>query len=144
PFRRLLMSGSESDLGASQRNVSMTKRAAASTMSSCFVAGADGSASSAEAAGEEPDPLFIPAEPCAPQRPTHTIGAAAEAFRARCFPAASAAEWSDWRWQLRNRIRNLDGLERVFALSDEERAAVQRLGDRLPVGITPYYASLLD
>ncbi len=122
----------------------MTKRAAAPTMGGCFVAGADGDTAAAEAAGEEPDPLSIPAAPLALARPGFTIGAAAEAFRQRCFPEASLAEWSDWRWQLRHRIRNLEGLERTLRLSDEERAAVERLGDRLPVGITPYYASLLD
>ncbi|MCB9882794.1 MAG: KamA family radical SAM protein [Planctomycetes bacterium] len=53
-------------------------------------------------------------------------------------------EWDDWRWQLRNRIKDLAGLERTLVLSDSERAAVVRLGDRLPVGITPYYAALLD
>jgi lysine 2,3-aminomutase len=72
------------------------------------------------------------------------VGPQAEAFRARCFPDATLADWNDWRWQLRNRVRNLDGLERTLRLSDEEREAVRRLGDRLPVGITPYYASLLD
>ncbi|MFO1076805.1 MAG: KamA family radical SAM protein [Planctomycetota bacterium] len=76
--------------------------------------------------------------------PATPIGEAAHAFRARCFPEATTAEWNDWRWQLRNRIRNLPGLERTLRLSDEEREAVRRLGDRLPVGITPYYAALMD
>lgn len=65
-------------------------------------------------------------------------------FRHRFFPGATARDWSDWRWQLRNRIRDLAGLERVFRLSDDERAAVERLGGRLPLGITPYYAGLLS
>ena len=122
----------------------MTKRVTASPMSGCFVAGAEGAAASAESTGEEPDPLSAPATLRALARPELVIGDAADAFRQRCFPAVSPAEWSDWRWQLRNRIRNVAGLERVLQLSDEERAAVERLGDRLPVGITPYYASLLD
>ncbi|MCB9670926.1 MAG: KamA family radical SAM protein [Alphaproteobacteria bacterium] len=57
---------------------------------------------------------------------------------------ASAAQWDDWKWQLRNRIRDLAGLERVFTLTDAEREVVARIGGRLPVGITPYYASLID
>ncbi len=36
------------------------------------------------------------------------------------------------------------GLERVFRLSDEERSAVFQMGGGLPLGITPYYASLMD
>lgn len=121
----------------------MTKRTTAPKMSGCFVAGAEGSDASAEATGEEPDPLTLSAVPHVHAKPEHVVGAAAEAFRRQHFPTTSAVEWSDWRWQLRNRIRNLQGLERVFDLSADERSAVERLGDRLPVGITPYYASLL-
>ena len=65
------------------------------------------------------------------------------AFRRRHFPGATAREWNDWRWQLKHRLRDLEDLERVFALTDDERAAVQQLGARLPLGLTPYYASLL-
>ncbi len=72
------------------------------------------------------------------------VGAAASRLRARCFSAATDAEWNDWHWQLRHRIRDLAGLQQVVDLSDDEREAVRRLGDRLPVGITPYYAALLD
>ena len=56
---------------------------------------------------------------------------------------ASPEEWADWRWQLRNRIRDLDGLERSFLLTDDEREAVRRHQGSLPVGITPYYADLI-
>ncbi len=61
-------------------------------------------------------------------------------FRRRFFPAATARDWKDWRWQVRNRIRDLEGLERVFELTEDERSAVLRLGGRLPLGLTPYYA----
>lgn len=69
------------------------------------------------------------------------IGSRTNAFCRRFFPDATAADWNDWQWQLRNRIRDLAGLERVFKLSQDERETVLRLGGRLPVGITPYYAS---
>jgi lysine 2,3-aminomutase len=65
-------------------------------------------------------------------------------FRKRYFPQADVRTWSDWHWQLKNRIRDLEGLERIFTLTPDEREAVIRLGNRLPLGITPYYASLLD
>jgi lysine 2,3-aminomutase len=72
------------------------------------------------------------------------IGERARAYRARCHPSVTDAQWNDWRWQLRNRVRSLRELEWALHLSDDERATVRFLGDRLPVGITPYYASLMD
>ena len=42
-----------------------------------------------------------------------------EEFRARHFPLATSAEWSDWRWQLRNRVRSLEALERVVRLTGD-------------------------
>ncbi|MHB8079561.1 MAG: KamA family radical SAM protein [Candidatus Krumholzibacteriia bacterium] len=65
-------------------------------------------------------------------------------FRRRFFPEASNAEWNDWRWQLRNRIRDTDALARILNLSEGERAAIERHRGPLPVGITPYYLSLVD
>ncbi len=65
-------------------------------------------------------------------------------FRKRLFAEASADDWNDWRWQLRKRIRTLADLERVFKLSDDERAAIAQHKGSLPVGITPYYASLMS
>jgi len=68
---------------------------------------------------------------------------APRAFRRRFYPDATAADWADWRWQMRARIRTAEGLERVFDLSADERDALARHKTGLPVGITPYYASLM-
>jgi len=70
-------------------------------------------------------------------------GEATRAFRRRFYPEATTAEWNDWRWQLRRRVKSLAELERVFVLSEAERDAVARHQGSLPVGITPYYASLM-
>ncbi len=59
------------------------------------------------------------------------------------FARVPARRWNDWRWQLRNRIRDLAGLEKLFTLSPDERSAVLQLGQRLPLGLTPYYAGLV-
>lgn len=65
-------------------------------------------------------------------------------FLKQYFPAATLDDWNDWRWQNRNRIRTLDELSRIIQVSDEEAAAINRHQGPLPIGITPYYASLLD
>src|ERR1700759_3109087 len=67
----------------------------------------------------------------------------ARAFYRRFYPGTGPADWNDWRWQMRARIRSLEELARIFRLSEDEYAAVARHQGSLPVGITPYYASLM-
>lgn len=66
------------------------------------------------------------------------------AFYRRFYPGTTTAEWNDWHWQFQARIRSGAELQRIFTLSDDERTAVERHKGPLPVGITPYYASLMD
>lgn len=65
-------------------------------------------------------------------------------FRERHFPDATDADWDDWRWQTRHRLKTLDQFERVLELSAEERDVLADGGQMLPTAITPYYMSLLD
>jgi|SRR5579885_3654964 lysine 2,3-aminomutase len=65
-------------------------------------------------------------------------------FRKRFYPDASLADWNDWRWQIRHRIRDLNELGRMIQLSEDEKSAISKHTGPLPVGITPYYASLID
>jgi lysine 2,3-aminomutase len=71
------------------------------------------------------------------------VGPDTRAFYRRFYPDTTTAEWNDWRWQLRARVRTLAELERIFVLSEDERSAVGHHSGSLPVGITPYYASLM-
>ena len=72
------------------------------------------------------------------------LSSRASAFRRAFFPTVTDKEWNDWQWQIRNRIRHLDQLERMLNLSDAERSAVEKIQSKLPVGITPYFTSLLS
>ena len=65
-------------------------------------------------------------------------------FRKKYFPAVSSAEWNNWQWQLRNRIRDLASLSRFINLSEDEMNAIGLRENGLPLNITPYYASLID
>jgi lysine 2,3-aminomutase len=67
-----------------------------------------------------------------------------QTFRKTYFSEATATEWNDWRWQLRNRIVHLHQLERFLHLTDDERTAIFSHRGGLPLAITPYFASLLD
>ena len=66
------------------------------------------------------------------------------AFLKAFYPGVSVNDWNDWKWQVRNRVRRLDMLERVLQLTDDERAAVIQRTGNLPIAITPYYLSLLS
>ena len=54
------------------------------------------------------------------------------------------ARWDDWTWQQRERITRLEQLEKVLHLTDDERRAVKETDAEFHMGITPYYAALMD
>ncbi|HEX3480714.1 MAG TPA: KamA family radical SAM protein [Kofleriaceae bacterium] len=56
----------------------------------------------------------------------------------------SDAQWLDWRWQLGHMLSSADELAHVVALSAEERAGLAASARLFRIGITPYYASLMD
>ena len=56
----------------------------------------------------------------------------------------SEAEWRDWRWQLRHRLTGLADLEQFVRLTDDERRGVALAPSLFRIGITPYYAELMD
>ncbi len=64
-------------------------------------------------------------------------------FMHRYFPLTTIDSWNDWKWQLRNSINNLEDLKKIMKLSDKEILAINNLKGRLPLRITPYFASLI-
>ncbi len=57
---------------------------------------------------------------------------------------ATPEEWSDWRWQVRNRITTLEQLREVIELNEDEAAGVEKCLQAFRMAITPYYASLMN
>ena len=53
-------------------------------------------------------------------------------------------EWNDWRWQVRNRINDVEVLKEVIDMTEQEELDVGEVLKKFRVGITPYYASLMD
>jgi len=60
------------------------------------------------------------------------------------FPQVNAAEWRDWRWQMRNCIRTPAALEKLILLTPAERAGLEKTAALFRLGVTPYYLSLVD
>ena len=53
-------------------------------------------------------------------------------------------EWNDWKWQLRNRIMDLDTLKKVINLTPIEDEGVKSSLGKLRMAITPYWITLID
>lgn len=66
------------------------------------------------------------------------------AFRQKYYPTVTNEQWNDWHWQISNRIRTIEKLERIVKLSDDEKYGILAHQGPLPFAITPYYAGLLD
>lgn len=57
-------------------------------------------------------------------------------------PTLKTNQWNDWRWQVRNRVRSLEQLS-AYVPSLNGRAELQKVIDKYPMAITPYYATLI-
>jgi lysine 2,3-aminomutase len=55
------------------------------------------------------------------------------------YPSATEQQWNDWHWQIKHSITSLEQLQKIIHLSDKEIQPISRL----PIRITPYYASLM-
>lgn len=56
----------------------------------------------------------------------------------------SERDWNDWRWQLRNMLKSEADFAAILPLSDSERDGLRSTKSLFRVGVTPYYASLMD
>ena len=70
-------------------------------------------------------------------------GRPAVSRRAPIFEDVPDEKWNDWRWQLSNRVNDLEEIEAILNLTDEERAGLSA-PDKFRVDITPYFISLID
>jgi len=73
----------------------------------------------------------------------HLVSTRSSEFIRRYFPLTNVALWNDWRWQLRNSFTTLESLSHIMVLTDDEVYAINKLKNRLPLRITPYFASLI-
>jgi len=57
----------------------------------------------------------------------------------------SLEDWSSWKWQVGHTITTAEKIARVVGMSAEDEAVIAKARkSRLPFGVTPYYASLMD
>jgi lysine 2,3-aminomutase len=67
-----------------------------------------------------------------------------EARLSNLYKDVTVEDWEDWLWQMKNRIRNKEDLSKIVNLSPEEEVGIKKANGKLPMAITPYWASLMD
>lgn len=60
------------------------------------------------------------------------------------FLGASREEFNDWHWQLRNRIKDVETLQKLIPLSEAEIRQIEAVSKVFRWAISPYYLSLID
>ena len=77
-----------------------------------------------------------------------TVNNVRERFQSHARPTiwkdAEDKDWNNWIWQQQKRIKSMDQLEKVISVTQEERDAFAGSHEMFNMGITPYYASLMD
>ena len=57
---------------------------------------------------------------------------------------ATEAEWNDWRWQIRNRINDVETLSKFIELTDKQKADIEKVGEKFRWSISPYFLSVIE
>ncbi len=77
-----------------------------------------------------------------------TINKIRDRFKSAPRPAiwkdSPDSDWNNWIWQQQKRIKSMEQLEKVIQVTDEERDTFAASHEMFNMGITPYYASLID
>ena len=60
------------------------------------------------------------------------------------FRDVTDEQWNDWRWQLKNRLSSPADLESLVELDETTREEIRAASEQFLMGITPYYASLMQ
>ncbi len=77
-----------------------------------------------------------------------TVNTVADRFKSAPRPAiwkdTPDKDWNNWIWQQQKRIKTIDQLAQVLDVTQDERDAFAQSHEMFNMGITPYYASLMD
>lgn len=76
--------------------------------------------------------------------PTYT--AKQEKIATQICDDASKLKWRNWKWQLKNAVKDIDTVEKLLGITftDAKRKQLNITVKKFPLAITPYYLSLID
>jgi lysine 2,3-aminomutase len=75
---------------------------------------------------------------------SHIINQNAKRFISKHFPYLPYEQWNSWRWQIKNSYTTFKQLDQIIDLKQliDEESILEN--EKVPLRITPYYASLLE
>jgi lysine 2,3-aminomutase len=60
------------------------------------------------------------------------------------YKDVSDEDWNNWKWQLKNVVKDIDTLKKIIKIDDSKEKNLTKCLGKFKMGITPYYASLMD
>jgi len=63
--------------------------------------------------------------------------------RFKIYENVEKHQWEDWKWQIANRLKTLEDVEKVVPLSNQLKEAFEKTTGVFHFGTTPYYFSLI-
>lgn len=57
---------------------------------------------------------------------------------------ATEEDWKDWKWQLKNRISDVETLSKIINIDEKEFKSIQQVQKKFRWSISPYYTALID
>ena len=57
---------------------------------------------------------------------------------------ATEEDWNSWQWQLRNRVGDIDTLNKLLNLTDQEASQIEMVSKKFRWSVSPYYLSLMS
>jgi glutamate 2,3-aminomutase len=60
------------------------------------------------------------------------------------FLKATETDWSDYRWQLKNRFTDAVKIAKIIGISPKEAGEIMKIGETYRYAVSPYYLSLID
>jgi lysine 2,3-aminomutase len=60
------------------------------------------------------------------------------------WQSVPSSDWTDWRWQMRNRLANKKDFSNYIRLTDQESKGLDIAQSKLSVSVTPHFFNLID
>lgn len=60
------------------------------------------------------------------------------------YKDVSEEDWNDWKWQLRNVVRDIPTLKKIMPIDESMEKDLEKCLEKFTMAITPYYASIME